>query len=90
MIVTNSRIGSGEMLIHLNQPSLRSCAGCKHWATASQVAGGAARQVPPEHIYCSELGLDMEPYRGWRATMVRCVFYRAQVGEVEESEVMSY
>ncbi len=60
------------MLIQLDRPSATSCATCTYLTTASHLPAAILRGIPIEHLYCPISDLDLEPFRGGRATMIWC------------------
>ncbi|HJW82859.1 MAG TPA: hypothetical protein VJ754_01020 [Anaerolineae bacterium] len=72
---------SRTAIIYLDRPSAQSCATCMHLTTASRSPAANQQGIPPEHIYCPILRLDLEPIRGRRATMLCCGAYRARFAD---------
>ena len=68
-------------MIYLERPSAQSCATCTHLTTASHLPRAVVQGIPPEHLYCPILGRDLEPFRGRRATMVRCASHRSRFAD---------
>jgi len=73
-------------MIYLDRPAAESCATCVFWAMAAQSLEAVVQDVPSEHVYCLLLELDMEPFRGRRATMMRCDGYRARFAEWPQTD----
>ena len=68
-------------MTYFDRPSATSCATCIYWSMASQSPQAISHGIPPEHVYCPILALDMEPFRGRRATMIRCDSHRPRFSE---------